>query len=156
MRCPPPLVNERCCGAQPARAVTEPLSSSAFRKTCETVGLTSPAQESQASAAISPIAPWTRRVIVSPPSFIAAARSADFDNGFNLDREAARQAAHADRRARMAPDIAEQFDHQVGGAVDYLRHVGELRRAVDKPAEPQNAADPVEIATAGDAQLRED
>jgi len=38
------------------RAVQEPLSSSALRKTCDTVGLISPAQASQASGAISLIA----------------------------------------------------------------------------------------------------
>src|SRR5258708_911722 len=56
-------LNDRCCGAQPLRALHEPLSSSAFRKTCDTVGLMSPAQASQASGAISAIAPCTRRVL---------------------------------------------------------------------------------------------
>jgi hypothetical protein len=49
--------NDKCCGAQPLRALAEPLSSSAFKKTCDTVGLMSPAQASQASGAISLIAP---------------------------------------------------------------------------------------------------
>ena len=41
------------------RAVVEPLSSIAFRKVCETVGFTSPAQASQAAAGISATAAWT-------------------------------------------------------------------------------------------------
>jgi hypothetical protein len=53
------------------RVVVEPLSSIEFRKVCETVGFTSPAQASQAAAGISAIAAWTRIVTVPPLSFIA-------------------------------------------------------------------------------------
>src|SRR5207302_4615139 len=115
----------RCCGAQPARAVAEPLSSSALRKTCDTVGLTSPAQASHAAGATSRIAGCTRSVIVSsalPAGFLMSlmylARSADLGNGFNLDRDAGRQRADADCGARVAADIAKYLDHQIGGAVD--------------------------------------
>src|SRR5229473_8419508 len=114
----------------------------------------SPAQASQPSGAISAIALWTDRVMVSPPSFIAGARSADLEGGFDLDRDAARQAAHPDRGAGMAAAIAEHRDHQVGGAVDHLRHVGELRGAVDKSAEAQAPRHAVEIAAAGNPQMR--
>src|SRR6266568_1798419 len=155
-RRPPLAANVRCCGAQPVRAVVEPLSSSAFRKTWLTVGLMSPAQASQASGATSPIALWTERVMVSPPSFIAGARSADLEGGFDLDRDAAGQAVHPDRGARMTAEIAEHRDHQIRGAVDHLGHVGELPGAVDKPADPQTSAHAVEIAAAGDAQMGED
>src|SRR5712691_2283929 len=116
----------------------------------------SPAQASQPSGALSAIALWTERVMVSPPSFIAGACSADLENGFDLDRDAGRQAVHPDRGAGMAAAIAEHRDHQVGGAVDHLRHVGELRGAVDKPADPQTAAHAVEIAAASDPQMGED
>src|SRR4029079_17291067 len=73
---------DKCCGAQPLRAVQDPLSSSAFRKTCDTVGLTSPAQASQASGAISLIAGWMRRVIVSPVSFMGLAPGAQPSSKF--------------------------------------------------------------------------
>src|SRR5712691_12783817 len=116
----------------------------------------SPAQASQASGATSLIALCTERVMVSPPSFIAGACSADLEDGFDLDRDAAGQAARPDRGAGMAAAIAKHCDHQVGGAVDHLRHVGELRGAVDKPADSQAAAHAVEIAAAGDPQMRQD
>src|SRR5438445_5918279 len=133
---PLPSAKVRCCGAQPVRALVEPLSSSAFRKTWLTVGLMSPAQASQASGATSAIALWTERVMVSPPSFIAGARSADFEGGFDLDCDAAGQAAHPDRGARVAAEIAEHRDQQIGAAVHRLRHVGELRGTVDKRTDP--------------------
>src|ERR1700746_3706673 len=62
--------NERCCGIHPVRLVVEALSSSAFKKAWETVGLTSPAQASQVAAGISAIAAWTRTVTVAPVSSI--------------------------------------------------------------------------------------
>src|SRR5205085_10770523 len=122
---------------------------------CDTVGLISPAHASQASGAISLIAPWMRSVIVSPVSFISVG-SAELEGRFDLDRDAARQSARADRGAGVLAGIAKHLDHQIGGAVDHLRHVGELGRAVDKPAEPQTAADAVEIAAGGDLQMRDD
>src|SRR5258708_35115936 len=112
MRRPPVPAKVRCCGAQPVRALVEPLSSSAFRKTWLTVGLMSPAQASQACGATSPIALWTERVMVSPPSFIAGARSADLEGGFDLHRDAAGEAAHSDRGPRMPTDVAEPRAHQ--------------------------------------------
>src|SRR5260370_9711935 len=111
MRRPPVPAKVRCCGAQPVRALVEPLSSSAFRKTWLTVGLMSPAQASQACGATSPIALWTERVMVSPPSFIAGARSADLEGGFDLDRDAAGEPAHPDRGAGMAPPPAQHPHH---------------------------------------------
>src|SRR5204863_9359121 len=48
------------------------------------------------------------------------------------------------------------LDHQIGGAVDHLRHVGEIGGAVDEAAEPQTAAYAVEIAAGRDLQVRDD
>src|SRR5260370_41626143 len=112
MRRPPVPAKVRCCGAQPVRALVEPLSSSAFRKTWLTVGLMSPAQASQACGATSAIALWTERVMVSPPSFIAGARPADLEVGFDLDRDPAGGAAHPARGAGMAAAIATHTDPQ--------------------------------------------
>src|SRR5206468_4149680 len=56
----------------------------------------------------------------------------------------------------MTAGIAEHLDHQIGGAVDHLRHVGEIGGAVDEPAEPQTAAYAVEIAAGRDLQVRDD
>src|SRR4029077_6554544 len=149
-------LNDKCCGAQPLRALHEPLSSSAFRKTCDTVGVKSPAAAIQDAGASSASAPCTRRVIVSPVSFIVLAVSAELKGRFDFDRDAARQRAGPDRGPGMPAGIAEHLDHQIGGAVDDLRHVGEIGCAVDEPAEPQAAADAVEIAAGGDAQMRDD
>src|SRR5215213_8524538 len=71
MSCPPGFSARRCMGCQPARFRTEPESSSAERKSCETKGLyerpdVSPqgglAQASQARAGMSVIALAMRRV----------------------------------------------------------------------------------------------
>jgi hypothetical protein len=50
----------------------------------------------------------------------------DLDDAFDLDRNRHRQRAHADRRARVPPGVAEHFDEQVRAAVDDARVVGEL------------------------------
>src|SRR5438094_6780269 len=56
----------------------------------------------------------------------------------------------------MTAGIAEHLDHQIGGAVDHRRHVGESGGAVDEAAEPQTAAHAVEIAAGRDLQVRDD
>src|SRR5215468_3367256 len=98
---------ERCCGLQPVRAVTDPLSSIAFRKSYETVGLLVPAQASQAACPTSAILEWTRIVTVSPKSFMTASRqpgspSAQLDCRFDLGCDPARQRTDTDRGPRMA------------------------------------------------------
>src|SRR5260370_25036580 len=148
-------LNDKCCGAQPLRALAEPLSSRAFRKTCDTVGLMSPAQASQASGAISAIAPCTRRVIVSPVSFIALLDSAELEGCFDFDRHAAGEGAGPDRGPGMAAGIAKHLDHQIGGAVDDLRPVGEIGRAIDEPAQPPTLAYAVQVAAGADPPMRQ-
>ena len=66
-------------------------------------------------------------------------------HGLDLDRDLVRQRAHADRRARVAPALAEHRDEQVGAAVDHLRLVGEFRHRVDH-AEHLEHLDLVEAA----------
>src|SRR4051794_3387329 len=97
-----------------------------------------------------------RSVIASPASFITRFTSADFEGCLDLYRDAAGQRAVADSGPGVPAGIAEHFDHQVGSAVDHLRHVGEVGRAIDEAAEPQATPNPVEIAAAGDAQLSQD
>src|SRR5215472_8829864 len=116
--------SDKCCGAQPERRVAEPLSSIAPRKVCDRVGLTAPAQASHSACGISAIAAWTLSVIVSVFPFIAR-------RSLELDRNTAGQRIDPDRGAGMPALVAEHLDHQVGGAVDDLRHVGEVGGAVD-------------------------
>ena len=63
--------------------------------------------------------------------------------------------ADPDRGAGVLPGIAEHRDHQIGGAVDHLRHLGEVGRAVDEAAKAQDPLHPVEVAVAGGLQMRE-
>src|SRR3954454_13368957 len=97
-----------------------------------------------------------RSVIASPASFITRFTSADFEGCLDLYRDAAGQRAVAHISPGVPDGIAEHLDHQVGSAVDHLRHVGEVGRAIDESAKPQATAHPVEIAATGDAQLGED
>jgi hypothetical protein len=53
----------------------------------------------------------------------------------------------------MSSGIAENRDHHIRGAVDDLRHIGEIRGAIDIAAQLHDAAHAVEIATAGGAQM---
>src|SRR2546421_2613064 len=94
--------------------------------------------------------------MVSPVSFMVIAGSADLKGRFYFDGDAARQRAGPDGGAGMTAGIAEHLDHQIGGAVDHLRHVGEIGGAVDEAAEPQTAAYAVEIAAGRDLQVRDD
>src|ERR1700733_5420874 len=129
---PFPSASERCCGAQPVRPVAEPLSSIAWRKVWESVGLMSPAQASHSAAGISAIDGWTVSVTWS------GIGSGELEHRFDLDRDAEWQRADPDRGAGVLARVAEHLNHQIGGAVDDLRHVGELRGAVDEAAETQH------------------
>ena len=52
----------------------------------------------------------------------------------------------ADRRARMAASVAEQFGDEIGRAVHRLGQGVEGRGDIEEPAEPHHLRDPVEIA----------
>src|SRR5215475_8658331 len=76
----------------------------------------------------------------------ARMRSGDLEHGLDLDRRIGRQRGNADGGAGMAALVAEGGNHQVGGAVQYLRPVEEIGRGIDKTAEPDHTGDLVEIA----------
>jgi hypothetical protein len=55
----------------------------------------------------------------------------------------------------MAPLVAQHVDHEIGGAVNDLGIVGEIRSRIDEPVEAQQLHDAVEIAQGG-LGLRQD
>src|SRR3954447_13260347 len=75
--------------------------------------------------------------------------SADLDDGLDLDRDVARQAAHADRRAGVAPPVPEHLDEQVRAAVDHLGLLAESGHGVDHAQQLDDPADPIEVAQLG-------
>src|SRR5690348_18237729 len=81
-------------------------------------------------------------------------RSAHLEDGVHLDRDAARQRVHADGGARMASGIAEDLDHDIGGAIGDLRLLREVVGAMDEGTEPDAARDPVKIAIQGSFRMR--
>src|SRR4051812_20857507 len=72
--------------------------------------------------------------------------SGDLEHALDLDRRIRRQRGDADGGAGMAAPVAESRDHEVGGAVEDLRSVHEIRRRVDEAAEAHHAHDLVEVA----------
>src|SRR5437660_12247870 len=58
-------------------------------------------------------------------------RILDLDDHLDLDRNAARQRAEADRRAGVPAAIAEHLDEQIGAAVDDFGLVAELGHGID-------------------------
>src|SRR5512145_2432679 len=55
----------------------------------------------------------------------------DLYDHLDLDRDAHRQRAHADRGARVLSLVAKHLHEEIGAAVDHLRMVLELSRRVD-------------------------
>src|SRR5262245_29363602 len=82
----------------------------------------------------------------SRPRKSLAPGSGDLEHAFGLDRRVRRQRGDADGGAGVAALVTEGRDHQVGGTVQYLRSVDEIRRRVDETAEPHHAHDLVEVA----------
>src|SRR6187402_2056438 len=72
--------------------------------------------------------------------------SGDLEHAFDLDRRIRGQRGDADRGAGVAALVTERGDHQVGGAVEHLRPVQEVRRRVDEATEAHHAHDLVEVA----------
>ena len=95
---------------------------------------------------------WGRRSDSRPDG--ASVRQ--FDDGIDFDRDPQRQGRAADGGTRMATGFAEDFDHQVGGAVDHLRLVGKFGRAVDEPAKANDSLNPAEAAEGGFSSGRSD
>src|SRR3954447_25373911 len=72
-------------------------------------------------------------------SQFSEAKSGHLEQAFDLDRGIRRQRGDADSGAGVAPLVAEHLHHQVGGAVQHLRSVDEIRRRIDEAAEPHHA-----------------
>src|SRR5258706_13000453 len=62
----------------------------------------------------------------------------DLEYALDLDRRVGWQRGDADGGAGMAALVAERCDHQVGGAVQHLRPIEEIRRGIDEAAEPDH------------------
>src|ERR1700719_1159462 len=134
MSLPSSSSSARCCGSQPVSDVAEPDASSASRKAWARKGWAAPAQASHWAAGISASRGTILTVTASPPS-IGPVRSAYFEDGVDLDRNAAGQGIHPNRGARMAPGVAEELNHQVGRTVGDLRLLGEVGGAIDEGAQ---------------------
>jgi len=74
--------------------------------------------------------------------------------GLDLDGNAVGQAAHADGDAGVPARVAEHREEDLGGAVDHLGMIDELRRRVDESAYPDALHHPIEIAVERGAQVR--
>src|SRR5689334_23172809 len=70
----------------------------------------------------------------------------DGDDDLDLDRNSAGQRAHADGGARMPAALTEDFDKQIGTAVDDFGVVLEIRHRVDHPQHLYDVLHTVEIA----------
>src|SRR4029450_8371286 len=77
--------------------------------------------------------PWRPRC-ANPIGPGSSGSGADLDDRIHLNRDTQRQHRNADRRARMAPGLAEHVLHQFGRAVGNLGLVGEVAMAADEHA----------------------
>src|SRR5450755_2121379 len=75
--------------------------------------------------------------------------SRDLEDSLDLHCRIGGKGRDADGGAGMAALVAEGRDHQVGGAVQDLGTVEEVRRRIDEAAEPDNPDHLVEIAERG-------
>ena len=76
-------------------------------------------------------------------------RYANLEHAFDFDRGVERQHGDADGGAGMPSLVAEDFNDQIRSAVHHLWPVEKIRHRRDKPAEPHDARDAVEIADRG-------
>src|SRR5690606_24290156 len=82
--------------------------------------------------------------------------SLDLEDGVNFHGAVAGQRAGAKCEAGMAAAVAQHVDHQIGGAIDHLWMIGEVRHRVDEAAELHAAPDALEVTAAGCLHLGED
>src|SRR5207244_2739882 len=127
----------RVCSATSPTPTTPPASSVATSPDTYRVW---PATTASEKWLIGSISPCTRSVRT------CAIALGNLDDHLDLDRDAQRQRAHAYRGARVAPCIAERRDQQVRRAVDDLRLIGEVGRAVDHAEQLDHAFDLVQVA----------
>src|SRR5215208_6761621 len=79
----------------------------------------------------------------------------DLEYRFHLYGPVDRQGAGANGRARMLALVAQHLDDEIGGTVDYLGLIGELRNSVDEAQNLHAALHAIEIACARILQLGE-
>src|ERR1700712_1733430 len=91
----------------------------------------------------------TGRAVSQSGARIRMLRLRDLENTLDLDRGIGGQGRDADGRPGMAALVAEGCDHQVGGAVQHLWPVEEIRRRINKTAEPDPPHHLVEVAQRG-------
>src|SRR5688500_18009739 len=78
---------------------------------------------------------------------VVRSRSQDFEDGFDLDRAVRGKCCHADGAPRgLASVIAEDLDHQLAEAIDDLRLLREVGRAVDHAENLYESDDTIEGA----------
>src|SRR2546425_11618555 len=100
-----------------------------------------------------PRAPWPP--LTASPTFLFGrffrpwGGAADLDDRLDLDRDAVGQRSHAYGGAGVLALVAEHLDEQVRAAVDHLRLVGELGRAVHHAEQLHHALHAVEAAELG-------
>src|SRR3989449_10624411 len=97
-----------------------------------------------------PRAPWPP--LTASPTFLFGrffrpwGSAADLDDRLDLDRNAIGQRSHAYGGAGVLAFVAEHLDKQIRAAVDHLRLVAELGRAVHHAEQLHHAAHAVEAA----------
>src|SRR5581483_8684496 len=87
----------------------------------------------------------TGRAVNQPGAF----KSGYLEQAFDLDGGVRRQRGDTDGGAGVPALVAEHLHHQIGGAIQHLRSVDEVRRRIDEAAEPHHAHHLVEIAERG-------
>src|SRR5947209_3160495 len=92
---------------------------------------------------------WATGRAVSQSGARMESFSRDFENAFDLDRGVGGKRGNADSGAGVPALVAEGRNHQVGGAIQHLRPVQEVRGRIDEPAEPDHAHHLVEVAQRG-------
>src|SRR5690349_14201367 len=73
----------------------------------------------------------------------------DLEHGFDFDRDVVGQTRNAERSARMAAGFAEDFDEQIGAAVDHGRVLAEIGSRLHEAKHLHDAANAVERSEGG-------
>src|SRR5471030_1173416 len=92
---------------------------------------------------------WAIGRAVSQSVATMAVPSLHLEQALDLDRGVERQHRDTDGGTRVPPLVAEQRDHQVGGAVHDFWPIEEGGIGIDEAAEAHHAGDLLEIAERG-------